>query len=120
MKIKDVPRLLTAGALLTVSLYALVKTYNELGKAPRVVPTPERNFSLQRAKLDNAEETMVLESLKLTPDKFYITSDGARLYSLFEDTLVYFRGPDFTDMSEDELGEWIAGAMSNLLFGEDF
>jgi hypothetical protein len=116
MKLKDVPRLIIAAASVVYICrigYFIFKDLKE--KKPA-----ERNFSLQRAKLDNAEETMVLEKLKLTPDQFYITSDGARLYSIFEDTLVYFRGPDFTDMSEEELGEWIAGAMSNLLFGEPF
>lgn len=119
MKISDISRGIIASAALVYMCRVGYFVYQDLTEKQTKKIEKKTEKLLHRATFEIPEEILIIEKLRLTPDAFYITSDGARLYSLMEDALVYFTGPDFNDMSEEEIGEWIAGVMSNLLFGED-
>ena len=55
----------------------------------------------------NEIELKIYEQLLKRPDEVCITPDGQKLYALTEGGMLIFTGPNFKEMSDDEVNDFL-------------
>lgn len=60
----------------------------------------------------NAKETIIFAALKEHPGQAYVTADGKELYAQTEGGMVCWTGPNFNELTDDEINEYIVASLT--------
>lgn len=60
----------------------------------------------------NAKETTIFAELKKHPGQAYVTTDGKELYALTEGGMLCWTGPNFNEMTDDQINAYIVESMN--------